>query len=959
MNRLVIGEINVNGINGKIDALRVLVTGNIDLLVIIESKLDESFTSAQFAIDGFSMPFRCDRNRLGGGILVYVREDLASKELKSHNVQNLEGIFIELNLRSRRWLLFAGYNNLKQNISNYLHILGKCLDTYLSKYENMLLIGDLNSEMSETSMREFCDIYNLQNLIKEPTCYKNPLNPSSIDLMLTNRIRSFQNSQTVEIGQSDHHKLTISVLRAYVSKQAPRLIKYRDYKHFDNNRFQQILHERLFRENANDISYNAFEKVFMDLLNSHAKVKLKYVRANNGPYINKAITKAIMNRSRLKNAFNKNPTQENKLIYKKQRNFCVNVLRREKRKYYKTLNLENVTNNKLFWKTIKPFFSEKTHRNEKITLVDKEKIISDDSNVADTFNTYFSNAVKDLNINGYQNDYIFDKDKSYIENCVSKFKNYPSIIKITEKNDSLESFSFSPCNISQMYEKIITLNKNKPTTENNIPAKILIHCVDTCAPILSNAYNRSLKEGDFPSSLKEADMTPLHKKDEKTLKENYRPVSILPTVSKIYERLMHTEIENYMKRFISPFLCGFRKGFNTQHCLLSMIEKMKKSLDKNHFAAAVLTDLSKAFDCINHDLLIAKLHAYGFSYQALIFLHSYVSQRKQRTKVNNSFSTWSTAETGVPQGSILGVLIFNIYINDIFYSVDENSLMNFADDNTPYETGKCLECILKTLDDNVDIISEWFMNNYLKMNTDKCHLLVPKHIDNVFLNVNNEKLIAESKVKLLGITIDNKLDFNEHVSNICKKASQKLHALTRISPYIDNQKLKIIMKAFIESQFSYCPLLWMFHNRTMNNRINRIQERALRIAYKDNESSFRELLEKDNNVTIHERNLQRLATEIYKVENELSPLFMRDIFPERATNYNLRNNHCLSTTNVKTGLYGRETISFRGPQIWSILPIDIKNSQNLNEFKNKITKWKPEGCTCRLCKTYISQLGFV
>ena len=225
MNRLVIGEINVNGLQNKIDALKLLVIDHLDILVIIETKLDSSFPTAQFMIDGFSSPFRLDRNKFGGGIIVYVREDIVSKELKSHPQDiNIEGIFIEINLRSRRWLLFAGYNNLKSNISNYLYKLGQCLGTYLSKYENILLIGDFNSETSETSMNEFCDIYSLKNLIKDHTCFKNPLNPSSIDLMLTNRIRSFQNSQTVEIGQSDHHKMTISVLKAFFPKQAPKQI---------------------------------------------------------------------------------------------------------------------------------------------------------------------------------------------------------------------------------------------------------------------------------------------------------------------------------------------------------------------------------------------------------------------------------------------------------------------------------------------------------------------------------------------------------------------------------------------------------------------------------------------------------------------------------------------------------------------------------------------------------------
>ena len=167
------------------------------------------------------------------------------------------------------------------------------------------------------------------------------------------------------------------------------------------------------------------------------------------------------------------------------------------------------------------------------------------------------------------------------------------------------------------------------------------------------------------------------------------------------------------------------------------------------------------------------------------------------------------------------------------------------------------------------------------------------------------------------------------------------------------------MKAFIDSQFNYCSLVWMYHNRSVNNRINRIHERALRIAYKDALSSFEELLVKDKSVTIHERNLQKVVIEIYKVKNGLSPEFMKEIFRLSSNPYNLRNKKELKNSNIKTVYCGSETLSHRGPEIWSSVPDDIKNARSLTEFKAKIKKWKPESCTCRLCKTYIPQLGFI
>ena len=414
-----------------------------------------------------------------------------------------------------------------------------------------------------------------------------------------------------------------------------------------------------------------------------------------------------------------------------------------------------------------------------------------------------------------------------------------------------------------------------------------------------------------------------------------------------------------MQNFLSPKLCGFRKGYSTQHPLIAMIEKWKKALDKNHNAAAVLTDLSKAFDCMNHDLLIAKLEAYRFSHSALTFVYSYLKDRFHRTKVNNAFSSWSCVNSGVPQGSILGPLLFNIYINDLFYFIDEEKVTNYADDNTPYETGCHINNVIKNLEENIMILSQWFFDNYFKMNTDKCHLLVPKHDEDVQITVGDEIIKGEKLVKLLGVKIDNKLNFEDHVASLCKKASQKLHALARVAPFMETKKLRILMKAFIESQFSYCPLVWMFHCRELNNRINRIHERALRIAYNDPNSSFEELLRKDESFTIHERNIQRLAAEMFKVKNNLTPQFMQKVFPPSKNLVNLREKPLFETYNVKSVYNGTETISFRGPQIWSILPKNIKNAKTLSEFQAKIKKWIPKGCMCRICKIYIKHVGFI
>ena len=260
-------------------------------------------------------------------------------------------------------------------------------------------------------------------------------------------------------------------------------------------------------------------------------------------------------------------------------------------------------------------------------------------------------------------------------------------------------------------------------------------------------------------------------------------------------------------------------------------------------------DLSKAFDTINHELLIGKLNAYGFEKSALKLLLNYLSNRWQRTNINKKFSSWIELMQSVPQGSALRSLLFNIYLNDLFLFGESTAVWNFVDGTTFFACEKDLNSLINRLEHDSLLLIEWFEHNHTKLNQEKCHLLSVNRFENIWANIGNAKIWESPNQKLLGVVIDRDLSFDRYVSSLCRKAGKKLSA--GLSLYMSINQRRILAKYFIEAQFTYDQVIWMFHTRELNKKINHIHEHALRIDYRDNSSSFIELPKKGNSVYLY------------------------------------------------------------------------------------------------------------
>ena len=474
--------------------------------------------------------------------------------------------------------------------------------------------------------------------------------------------------------------------------------------------------------------------------------------------------------------------------------------------------------------------------------------------------------------------------------------------------------------------------------------------------MISKLINLSIDECTFPDLLKYAEMAALFKKLDRLCKENYRPVSILTALSKVFEKIYCRQLTSYFDRIFSKYLSGFRQKYSCQSTLLRMIEEWKSALDNGNMVGSIAIDLSRAFDSLPHGLLLAKIYAYGVNIESCKLIASYLHNRHHRVKIRDKRSDWLQIERSVPQGSIMGPLLFNIFINDIFLHSSDIDIYNYADDNCISFAGNSIDVIEDTLNKEIISLMEWFRKNSLAANPAKFQTMLVKSnsIKDTELNVtaDNVSLPSSDTMKVLGIDIDARLTFDGHVSNMCIKAGKQLNALQRLKGSLDQDSRMAIYKSFIMSNFNYCPLIWMFTSKTSLSKLENIQKRALRFVLNDYQSGYTDLLHNAKVPGIKIMVLRYLAIEVFKCVKEISPAYLNAMFIRKECPYALRDNSILVRPKVNRTQYGLKSFKSYGAKIWNNLPTSFKANISLDEFKTIIKSWDGPKCKCSVCDLY-------
>ena len=495
-------------------------------------------------------------------------------------------------------------------------------------------------------------------------------------------------------------------------------------------------------------------------------------------------------------------------------------------------------------------------------------------------------------------------------------------------NRLLENFVFDEITIEEVHSAMLDLNPNKANGPNSIPARIIRLLGLNLASCLTKIFNISIKTGQHPKILRTAKAIPVHKKGSLLSIKNYRPISLLSNINKLLEKLIHSRLYTFFEKnnVLYNLQFGFRKKHSTNHALIEITENIRKCLDNGEYACGVFVDLQKAFDTVNHNILLNKLEHYGVRGVALNWFRSYLHDRKQFVSILGFDSDIKTVRHGVPQGSVLGPLLFLVYINDLCTAVRYCKIFHFADDTNLLNTDKSPLRIQKQVNSDLKILYDWMLANMISLNKDKTEMVIfhKKGTPRPYIKVklNGTVIYPARQIKYIGIYIDEHLTFDYHCKLLRGRLGRAVGMLYKTRNVLDTSQLKTLYFAIFNSHLSYGCQIWAQTRNIHTEKIFTIQNKAMRaMTFSSPQTSCKPLYSKLNILKLDDYVKLQNCLFVKSVIMKTAPICFHNYFQITADQhaYNTRNstNGCLYVTMNNTINYGLNSITNKCIHDWN------------------------------------------
>ena len=774
-------------------------------------------------IPGYSC-FSCQSHSQNGGVALYVKSGLAPipRPDLGKDSTDFESVWVEVeNSDGKNYLFCCTYRHPSSTIDSFSEYLQEILSIPTAPNKQVFILGDFNINL--LNHNSSTPITNYVNFLFSKQFLPHIIHPSRvsghsstlIDNIFTNITANETLSGNTMTQITDHFPQFLIVKHAGITFKNLSYFQH-DFSNLnEENLLNDFAHLDLSYLNDNALDVNAkFNRLLSsldELVNTHAPLKKltkRDIKFRNKPWINCKIQKMMRIRDRLLRKLKKNNSQPLINLYKKFRNRVSVSLSESKASYFYDYFQKNSNNMKQLWSGIKSVINIKKSSN--VNVINKLKdsdgnITSDPAVIANIFNKFFVNVSHDITKN------IPRPYKSPVNFMGGRIVN---------------SFFIAPSIPSDVSDIISLLKSGKSLGPNSIPMKILKCLSPLISSPLSQIINESFQGGIFPGKMKLAKVIPLFKKGCPLTASNYRPISLLSVFSKITEKVMYERLYKFLEKheILYTLQFGFRASHSINHALVSLTEAIKNSLDNRKFGCGIFIDLQKAFDTVNHNILLMKLEHYGIRGTALNWFKSYLSGRKQYVSVNGSNSSDLSVTCGVPQGSVLGPLLFLLYINDLPLSSSKLAFYLFADDTNIYYEAESLDQLETVVNKELKKVKMWLDVNKLSLNIDKTNFIIfksPQHPSLQSVNIKFGKLPINQTcyVKFLGVLLDENLSWKYHLTELSKKLARTCGMFFKIRHFLPIHVLVCLYNSLFSPFLQYGILVWGLTYETYINPV--------------------------------------------------------------------------------------------------------------------------------------------